>query len=244
MMPSAMPASRPRPTPASPASPTPRAASQAATRERLLQCAERLVVSHSIPGLSLRQLCAEAGFTQGAFYANFASKHALLLEVSERHAAQQHASLAAVAQAVRGRGLGETLGALGGWLRERVAQREWAALAVELQLHAGRDTDFAAVLTAVQARTAQAFAALLDDLAARLGGQPVVPTPAAAQALYALWQALALQAVAPGGGAGAGTGAGAAPERIFLVTLCALLGLPQPKASATPAARKRSARVS
>ncbi len=215
-------------------SPTPRADSQAATRERLLQCAERLVVTTSIAGLSLRQLCAEAGFTQGAFYANFASKHALLLELSERHAAQQHESLAAVAQAVHGRGLDDTLAALGSWLHQLAAQREWAALAVELQLHASRDAAFAAALAAMQARTFETFAALLDGLVTRLGGQPAVPTPAAAQALFGLWRSLALSS-------SSAPGASAAPERIFLVTLCALLGLPQPAARAPARRRTRGA---
>lgn len=227
-MPFAMPAPRRRPTPDAP---TPRAASQAATRERLLQCAERLVVSTSIPGLSLRQLCAEAGFTQGAFYANFDSKHALLLELSERHVAQQHASLAAVAHAVQGRGLADTLAALSHWLGELVAQREWAALAVELQLHARRDAAFATALAAAQARTAAAFAALLDDLVTRFDGRPAVPTPGAAQALFGLWHALALGTALPAGDV--------APARLFVVTLCALLGLPQPPAP-VPAPQRTS----
>lgn len=235
MMPFTMPAPRRSPAPrARPtkAAPTPRAASQAATRERLLQCAEQLVVSTSIPGLSLRQLCADAGFTQGAFYANFASKHALLLELSERHVAQQHASLAAVAQAVQGRTLGHTLAALSGWLGELAAQPEWAALAMELQLHARRDADFATALAAAQARTADAFAALLDDLVARFNGRPAVPTPAAAQALFGLWHALAL---------GTAPAAGVPPARVFVATLCGLLGLPPPPAEAPRRTASRGA---
>ena len=55
--------------------------SQAETRAKLIESAERLMIAHSIPALSVRQLCAAAGFTQGAFYSNLESKELLLPEV-------------------------------------------------------------------------------------------------------------------------------------------------------------------
>ncbi|HOB13879.1 MAG TPA: helix-turn-helix domain-containing protein, partial [Novosphingobium sp.] len=59
--------------------------SQAATRTALLDAAEELILESSMPGLSLRAVCTRAGFTQGAFYSNFASREELLLAVMERN---------------------------------------------------------------------------------------------------------------------------------------------------------------
>ena len=75
------------------ARPLNRSESQARTRAALLDAAEALIVEHSIPALSLRAVCTRAGYTQGAFYSNFADREELLLEVMERNLEQKAASL-------------------------------------------------------------------------------------------------------------------------------------------------------
>ena len=54
------------------------------TREALLDAAEILILEQSIPGMSLRAVCTQAGFSQGASYSNFANREELLLAVMER----------------------------------------------------------------------------------------------------------------------------------------------------------------
>ncbi|WP_172675106.1 TetR/AcrR family transcriptional regulator, partial [Stenotrophomonas pictorum] len=75
------------------ARPLNRSESQVRTRAALLDAAEALIVEHSIPALSLRAVCTRAGYTQGAFYSNFADREELLLEVMERNLEQKAASL-------------------------------------------------------------------------------------------------------------------------------------------------------
>ncbi|KTE18748.1 MULTISPECIES: TetR/AcrR family transcriptional regulator [unclassified Sphingopyxis] len=188
--------------------------SQAATRARLLDLAEQMVVSQSIPGLSLRSLCVAAGYTQGAFYSNFASKDALLLVLLERHMGEQHASLASVAEAVAGSSVEGTLDALTVWLRTLAAQREWAALATELRLHANRDALFGEKFEEAEQRMVALFEALLADLAKRFSIDPPVAARGAAEALLDLWRGLALRRQTA-----------AAPELTFVRTLRALMGL-------------------
>lgn len=170
-----------------------RADSQAATREQLLATAERLILSCSIPGLSLRQLCAEAGYTQGAFYSNFNSKDALLLAVMQRHLAEQHQSLSALAAQADVADLDSVLAAFGGWLRASEGRHGWAAVAIELRLHALRDAGFGAELCAAEAPIVQAFAALIDSLVQRFGLAPSTPADAIAQTLIGFWYSMAIR---------------------------------------------------
>ncbi|MCK8784279.1 TetR/AcrR family transcriptional regulator [Roseomonas sp. NAR14] len=189
-----------------------RAESQAATRERLLAAAARLIVTESIPGLSLRRLCVEAGFTQGAFYSNFAGKEALLLEVMERHLAAQQADLAAVAASLRDADAERSFATLAGWLRDLGARREWATLALELRLHAQRDPAFAARLRVAEARVTAGFAGLLEGLADRLGLRPALPATTLAETLLGLWYAVVLR-----------DGGDAMPEAVFVAVLRRML---------------------
>lgn len=54
---------------------------QEQTRVRLIDAANRMFAEGGIIAASLRNLCARAGFSQGAFYSNFTSKDELLLSV-------------------------------------------------------------------------------------------------------------------------------------------------------------------
>lgn len=51
------------------------------TRQRLVDSARRLVAQRGINAASVRDLAGDVGYSQGAFYSNFASKEALLLEI-------------------------------------------------------------------------------------------------------------------------------------------------------------------
>jgi AcrR family transcriptional regulator len=51
------------------------------TRERLLEAAERVFLRRGLKGSSVEEIAAEAGYTRGAFYSNFASKDELFVEL-------------------------------------------------------------------------------------------------------------------------------------------------------------------
>lgn len=61
-----------------------RAERQARTRSELADAAERLFTANGFHATSLDTVAAEAGFTKGAVYSNFASKEDLFLAVYER----------------------------------------------------------------------------------------------------------------------------------------------------------------
>ena len=61
-----------------------RAERQALTRTALLDAAERLFIAQGFHATSLDAVAAEAGYTKGAVYSNFASKEDLFFAVYER----------------------------------------------------------------------------------------------------------------------------------------------------------------
>lgn len=58
-----------------------------ATREKILQAAQDLVLDHGFGGMSLDAVIDRAGITKGAFFYHFASKQALARALVERYAA-------------------------------------------------------------------------------------------------------------------------------------------------------------
>lgn len=64
---------------------TSRKQSQAETRERLLRAARGEFARRGIAAASIDRISESAGFSRGAFYANYAGKHEVLLELLQRH---------------------------------------------------------------------------------------------------------------------------------------------------------------
>ena len=59
--------------------------SQARTRDLLVQAARDEIIRKGFAQATVRDIAEAAGFSQGAFYSNFPSKEAILLEVVRRH---------------------------------------------------------------------------------------------------------------------------------------------------------------
>jgi TetR/AcrR family transcriptional repressor of nem operon len=64
-----------------------------ATRERILDSAERLIIDRGFAATTVDAVLADAGTTKGAFFHHFASKAALARSLVERHAAADVAVL-------------------------------------------------------------------------------------------------------------------------------------------------------
>ncbi|SDU81982.1 DNA-binding transcriptional regulator, AcrR family [Microlunatus sagamiharensis] len=73
------------------------AAHKQATRERIVSTAARRLKSDGVAGSGVATLMADAGLTNGAFYAHFASKEALVATVVEAELATQCRTLADLA---------------------------------------------------------------------------------------------------------------------------------------------------
>jgi AcrR family transcriptional regulator len=169
---------------------------QRRTRDGLLGAANALIASGGIGAASIRGICEGAGFTQGAFYSNFASKDDLLLELLEAQIGEEVLILGELIDGIGG--YEETLAALAGRFAELAAEPEWSLLAIELQLHAQRDPAFAARYNDSKARTHAAFARLLEILIDRHGLTSALPPRQLAIGLHALWSGLVIEGTVEG----------------------------------------------
>lgn len=166
--------------------------SQAQTRERLIQTARTLFVQQGFGGASIREIAEEAGYSQGAFYSNFPTKEAVLLELLRRHMEEEAVQLSSVLAVTEGRET-DVLHRLGQWAKTLNADADWSLLAIELQLHANRSAAFAKEYVAVQKAHQAALGDLVARLFDRLGLVPPAPPNELAASFMALAHGLALQ---------------------------------------------------
>lgn len=187
--------------------------SRAQTRERLLASARREVAARGASA-SVRDIAEAAGLSQGALYANFDSKEALLLEIMRAHMRQEAESLTAL---LDGACDGEAaLSALDAWASGMNADPDWATLAIELQLHANRSAGFATEYDRVYADHRQALGRLVSRLFGMLGVELPADPAELATGLMALAHGLAI---------GRSGRAAPAAGRTLMVFLRALVGV-------------------
>lgn len=161
------------------------------TRERLLEAARVAVARNGYDGTSVADIAEAAGFSKGAFFSNFESKEALLLELLRRHKEQDIATL--------GRILGgaeqeeDTASALDRYFEGLGGDADWCRLDIELQLHAARNPAFAADYDALQSQTRNGLAHLIAGLFDKAGKRLPAPPGQVADLFVALVHGLVLQ---------------------------------------------------
>jgi len=149
------------------------------TRDALITAAMRVFARDGYAGASVDAIAAQAGYTVGALYSNFATKQDLFLAVFERHCDGELAALRALAAAAATRE--ELLTAVTRRFTDTGEEhREWWQLSAELWLYAQRHPEAAARMTAVQA---DARAVIAEALGRR--GEPLGEELAAV--IHALW---------------------------------------------------------
>lgn len=113
---------------------------QAKTREALLQSAARLVRDRGLDRTSIEEIAADAGFTKGAFYANFRSKEELFLTMLDENFA---AEMDRMDQALSGEGdPGEEARHAAAEFTRYLADPEWPLLYFQFAAQAARDEEF------------------------------------------------------------------------------------------------------
>ena len=165
---------------------------QLRTRERLLEAAEVLFAEGGVNATSLRTVCEKAGFSQGAFYSNFESKQDLLLSVLQRHIEREAALLQSLVKSASSDTLDRALEGFAEHLTAIAEQTQWSLLAIELQLQAQRDADFADQCAQARSASYDALASVLEILKTRFELSYQLPTRQLAISLYALWSGLVL----------------------------------------------------
>ncbi len=161
------------------------------TRERLLEAGRAVVARQGFEGASIAAISEAAGFTKGAFFSNFGSKEALLLELLSRHKRQEIDSLSDLM------GGAETDGRPPAGVEDYLARldrdRDWARLDIEMQLHAARHEDFARDYDALQKESRARLGRLIGSVFAARSASPPLPPEELGDLMKALVQGLALQ---------------------------------------------------
>ena len=146
-----------------------------ATRTALLEAAGAAFRRRGLRDASIDEIAASAGFTKGAFYANFASKEELFLALLDEHfdrrAQQMHAILATDEDPeVQARRSADDFIAM------LIADPEWQRLFFEFAAHAARHEAFRVQLVEryrrMRARMAEDYRRRADELGISL---PVAP---------------------------------------------------------------------
>jgi AcrR family transcriptional regulator len=173
-----------------------RALSQMQTRERLLVAARQVFARLGYGGASVDMIAAEAGYSKGAVYSNFASKDAIFFELLDRAADEE----IAVFSRIMAMDAPDARKALALWLDEMHADDDLAMLTMELALHARRNPQFADRFYAYEQRLTNFHATFFTNLFAQQGRRPPLDPVALALALRTLASAinLALPPTKPG----------------------------------------------
>jgi len=144
-----------------------RAESQAQTRELLIQTARRLFVSDGFLGTSLEKVAAEAGYSKGAVYSNFASKFDLGFAVIERIHDEQVARLEAEIE--NGTTADELIEGFSRWADKSVGNEEWTMLELELVVGSRGNPSLRRQVARRRQDIAARFAEILERQRVKLG---------------------------------------------------------------------------
>jgi AcrR family transcriptional regulator len=174
------------------AKPTSRDLAQAQTREALLAAARQLVAERGFGGVSVGDVAAAAGFTKGAFYSNFDSREAMLLELVQKLHEEQRAAWRRLEQAVPA-DLPHALEYVVEMCVRHARSPTAALLVGEVSLQARRDAEFATSAKADFEQRLNALAGWIDRLVAANALQPTLTSREIARTIAALSQGLAQQ---------------------------------------------------
>jgi len=145
---------------------------QAHTRRCLMRSASKLFAERGLQNASIDDVAEDAGFTKGAFYANFDSKEALFLEMLDERFAERAEELERV---IAGEGSDAEKAVRAGedFTRMLNADPEWRQLLFEFTAYAVRNDVFREQLVArrraLRARVASALQARADELGLHTG---------------------------------------------------------------------------
>jgi AcrR family transcriptional regulator len=169
-----------------------RAEQQAETRRRLLEVAERTFLEKGYHGASVAAVSKQAGFSTGAVYANFANKEALLLEVLDRHVAEQADRLNTAVTTAGS--VAEVLTHVSTWFADLLNEDpRWTALEVEFTISAAGNPATANELIRRHQVVRDGLADLLRRQSKRLATDLPLDADALAQAMLSLGEGLSVR---------------------------------------------------
>jgi AcrR family transcriptional regulator len=164
---------------------------QARTREDLVAAAQTRFIDHGFHATSLDQIAADAGYTKGAVYSNFASKEELFFAVYERQADR------VIAEVERVGAEGPATAALDRLAQDTAGRRGredgWLAVFVEFWAHVVRNPELRARFAEIHERAFAPFERLAVRVAEEQGGEPTVEPRRLVAAMNAMQLGLGLE---------------------------------------------------
>ena len=170
---------------------------QAHTRECLMHSAARVFARRGLQQASIDEVAEEAGYTKGAFYANFKNKEELFLAMLDERFAKR---IDDIEEVIAGEGsAAQKARRVGDQLAQTLrADREWERLFFEFSAYAARDEDFRQELvTRYRTMRDRIVAALRADFA-RGGKEAALPLEQVALMTTAMSHGFALEKLLEG----------------------------------------------
>jgi AcrR family transcriptional regulator len=162
-----------------------------ATRRKLLDAAKRIFAKDGFEGARLEDIAAGAGYTRGAFYANFKSKEDIFFALLEEWVRERIETLTSAVR--RHSDPAEKLVALRTHYAELATDRRLVLISMEFKLFALRHPEAHARLRNRHRQIRASFAELFSEVMNALGKTIPIPYPAASACLGAVAQGLLLE---------------------------------------------------
>ncbi len=162
-----------------------------ATRRKLLTAAERIFARDGFEAARLEDIASGAGYTRGAFYANFGSKEDIFFALLEEWVQARIEAVTAVLR--EHHSPAEKLGALRRYYADSARDRRQVLISLEFKLFALRHPEAHARLRDQHRHLRAIWGSLISELLNTLGRTVPISNPAAATCLGALAQGLLLE---------------------------------------------------
>jgi AcrR family transcriptional regulator len=162
-----------------------------ATRRKLLNAAKRIFAQQGFEAARLEDIAAGAGYTRGAFYANFKSKEDIFFALFEEWVRERIESLSSAVR--RHADPADKLVALRTHYAELATDRRLVLISMEFKLFALRHPEAHARLRSRHRRIRASFGELFSEIMGMLGKTIPIAYPAASACLGALSQGLLLE---------------------------------------------------
>jgi AcrR family transcriptional regulator len=162
-----------------------------ATRRKLLDAAKRIFAQQGFEAARLEDIAAGAGYTRGAFYANFKGKEDIFFAIFEEWVRERIESFTSAAR--RHSNPADKLAALRTHYAELATDRRLVLISMEFKLFALRHPEAHARLRVRHRRIRASFGALFSEIMSVLGKTIPIDYPAASACLGAVSQGLLLE---------------------------------------------------
>lgn len=170
---------------------------QAQTRECLMRSAARVFAQRGLQQASIDEVAEDAGFTKGAFYANFKNKEELFLAMLDERFAKR---IEDIERVIAGEGTAaEKARRYGDSFAQTVrSDPEWERLFFEFSAYAVRDEDFRQELVTRYRAMRERIAAALKAESEQYEKEPVLPSDQVALMTSAMSNGFALEKLLEG----------------------------------------------